>query len=604
MFLFFLTSGLFLGWTLGANDASNVFGSAVGSKMIQFKKAAIIASVFVILGAVLQGAGGSHTLGKLGSVDALGGAFTVALAAGIAVFWMTRLKLPVSTSQAVVGAIIGWNLFTNNPTDVNSLTKIVITWISGPILGGFFAVVLFLLLQFILKRSKTHLIRLDGYIKFALLIVGAFGSYSLGANNIANVVGVFVPSAPNIVIDFGFFSLDGTQLLFLAGGISIAIGILTYSKKVMMTVGSSLMKLNSETAIIVVLAHSLVLFVFSSQGLSNFFVSIGLPEIPMVPVSSSQAIVGAILGIGILKGGRNIQLKVIGKIALGWLVTPVIAGLISFIALFFMSNLFNLQVSQNPSKFVKGDVVIEQTNIVSKASTSETLSLETLKEVDSKNLPASTTVHLYKTTVIIIIAVLSVFLMYQIFVIQKLKGKKKLDTEEEGIFHYNSQQIVLESELKSTNEAKQKLEKEIDYKEKEQKKIALSIIRKNEILLELKTEIERIKSKPEESLKFSDLNTLKILILDNLSIEKERKSLDKYIKELNDSFFQNLEKKYPGLTDNEKKLCSLLRLKLTSKEIASILNITPKSVEVNRYRLRKKMNIGRSEKLSKVIRKL
>jgi len=59
MFLFFISSGLFLGWTLGANDASNVFGSAVGSKMIHFKQAAIIASIFVVLGAVLQGAGGS-----------------------------------------------------------------------------------------------------------------------------------------------------------------------------------------------------------------------------------------------------------------------------------------------------------------------------------------------------------------------------------------------------------------------------------------------------------------------------------------------------------------------------------------------------------------
>ncbi|MDX5586011.1 MAG: inorganic phosphate transporter, partial [Aureibaculum sp.] len=222
MFIFFLTSGLFLGWTLGANDASNVFGSAVGSKLIRFKQAAIIASIFVVLGAVLQGAGGSQTLGKLGSIDALGGAFTVALGAGIAVLWMTRLKLPVSTSQAIVGAIIGWNFFTGNPTDYSSLTKIVATWISGPILGGIFAVLLFLLLKYFLRKSKIHLIKLDAYIKYGLLIVGAFGAYSLGANNIANVVGVFVPSAPNISVDFGFFALNGTQLLFLAGGVSIA----------------------------------------------------------------------------------------------------------------------------------------------------------------------------------------------------------------------------------------------------------------------------------------------------------------------------------------------------------------------------------------------
>jgi len=598
MFLFFLSSGLFLGWTLGANDASNVFGSAVGSKLIRFKQAAIIAAIFVVLGAVLQGSGGSHTLGKLGSIDALGGAFTVALAAGIAVFWMTKLKLPVSTSQAVVGAIIGWNFFTDNPTDINSLTKIVTTWISGPILGGIFAVLLFLLLQFILRKSKIHLIRLDAYIKYALLIVGAFGSYSLGANNIANVVGVFIPSAPNITLDFGFFTLDGTQLLFLVGGISIAVGIITYSKKVMMTVGNSLMKLNAETAIIVVLAHSLVLFVFSSQSLSDLFVRIGLPEIPLVPVSSSQAIVGAIIGIGILKGGRNIHGKVIGKIAMGWLVTPVIAGLISFIALFFMSNVFNLKVSENPSKFVKGDIVV--TDDSKSFIDSKTKIIE-----DFDSTPEETkTFNIYKPAVVIVLIILVLLIIYQLYIINKLKEKDKLEEFQESIDRYNAQQIMLESELRMTTETNLKLEKEIEAKEKEQKKVALSIIRKNEILTKLKAEIEILKSKPENTLKFSDLNTLRILILENLNIENERKSFDKYIKELNNSFFQNLEKKYPGLSNNEKKLCSLLRLKLTSKEIASILNITPKSVEVNRYRLRKKMDLKKEEKLSKIIRKL
>jgi len=598
MFLFFMTSGLFLGWTLGANDASNVFGSAVGSKMIRFKQAAIIASIFVVLGAVLQGAGGSHTLGKLGSVDALGGAFTVALAAGLSVLWMTKSKLPVSTSQAIVGAIIGWNFFTGNPTDINSLTTIVATWISGPILGGIFAVLLFLLLQFIIRKSKIHLIKLDAYIKYALLIVGAFGSYSLGANNIANVVGVFIPSAPNITLDFGFFMLNGTQLLFLGGGLSIAVGIMTYSKKVMMTVGSSLMKLNAETAIIVVLAHSLVLFVFSSQSLSDFVVRIGLPAIPLVPVSSSQAIVGAIIGIGILKGGRNIEVKVIGKIAIGWLLTPIIAGLVAFFALFFMSDVFNLEVSSTPSKYVKGDIVV--TDELSPSIDDKAKRIDNFDSVPEE----TTTFNIYKPAVIIVLIILVLLIIYQLYIINKLKEKDKLEEFQESINRYDAQQILLENELKMTSDTNLKLEKEIEAKEKEQKKVALGIIRKNEILSKLKAEIEILKLKPEKALKYTDLNTLKLLILENLNVENERKSFDIYIKELNNTFFQNLEKKYPGLSDNEKKLCSLLRLKLTSKEIASILNITPKSVEVNRYRLRKKMNIKKEEKLSKIIRKL
>lgn len=600
-FLFFITSGLFLGWTLGSNDASNVFGSAVGSRMIRFRQAAIIASIFVILGAVIQGAGGSHTLGKLGSVDALGGAFTVAMAAGLSVFWMTKLKLPVSTSQAIVGAIIGWNLFSGNATDYKSLTKIVTTWVSGPILGGIFAVLLFLMFRYFLKKSKIHLVRLDGYIKYGLLIVGAFGSYSLGANNIANVVGVFVPSAPNIIIDFGLFSLDGTQLLFLAGGISIALGILTYSKKVMMTVGDSLMKLNAETALIVVLAHSLVLFVFSSQNLSNFFVSIGLPPIPLVPVSSSQAIVGSIIGIGLLKGGKGIQLNVIGRISLGWVVTPIIAGLIAFISLFFMSNVFNLKVSENPSRFEKNEIVTKKdTNDI--PIDNKTKIIENI-DVDSIG-KKTTIIDIYKPAIISLIALSVAIIIYQMYLISKLKKKDKIEEYQESIQKYNVQQQMIENELKLASTANLMLEKEIEAKEKEQKKIALNIIRKNAILSDLKTGIENLKSKPEGSLKYGDLNALKVQIIDNLNIDKERKFFYKYIKKINNTFYKNLDKKYPNLTENEKKLCSLLRLKLSSKEIASILNITPKSVEVNRYRLRKKMNFKKNDRLSKQLRKL
>ncbi len=64
MIFIFLTSGLFLGWSLGANDAANVFGTAVGTRMIRFKTAAIIASIFVVIGAVIGGAGATHTLGN------------------------------------------------------------------------------------------------------------------------------------------------------------------------------------------------------------------------------------------------------------------------------------------------------------------------------------------------------------------------------------------------------------------------------------------------------------------------------------------------------------------------------------------------------------
>ena len=124
-FFIFLSSGLFLGWSLGASDASNIIGTAVGTKMVKFRTAAITASIFIILGAVYAGSGASQTLGHLGSIDTLPGAFMSALAAALTIYWMVNLSMPISTSQAIVGAIIGWNFFASKPTDISVLTQIV-----------------------------------------------------------------------------------------------------------------------------------------------------------------------------------------------------------------------------------------------------------------------------------------------------------------------------------------------------------------------------------------------------------------------------------------------------------------------------------------------
>lgn len=580
MFLFFLSSGLFLGWSLGANDAANIFGSAVGSKMVKFSVAVIVASIFVILGAVLQGAGASHTLGKLGSVNAIGGAFTVALCAGITVFWMTRLKLPVSTSQAIIGAIIGWNFYSGNTTDMTILGKIVSTWVAGPILGAIFAILLYLLLKFFLERSQIHLIKLDAYLKYALLIIGAFGAYSLGANNVANVVGVFIPSVPDIYLDFGFFALDGVQLLFLVGGVSIAVGIVTYSKKVMMTVGNDLMKLSAEAALVIVLAHAMVLFIFSSSSLSNALHSIGLPAIPLVPVSSSQAIVGAIMGIGLLKGGRGIKFNILGRISLGWVTTPIIAGFVSFVSLFFMDNVFKLQVF----------------NVTNAA----------LKAITNNNIPTSAetalNINLFQPLLYSIIVILIIVI---IVLVLKLTSDKLHSKDEEStdiVRKYKTQEAFLKTELTKVNSENAELEKEIEFKRKEQMNIALSIIQKNRFLEKLRTKIDAIINKSDTNQ--VELSNLKKLIVENLSIDKDRQRFNIYINELNRDFYFRLLNRYPNLTENEQHLCALVRLNLSSKDMASILNISTKSVEVNRHRLRKKMHLKRENNLSEIISKL
>ena len=345
--LFFLSSGLFLGWSLGANDAANVFGTAVGSRMIRFTTAATICSIFVIVGAVMSGSGAADTLGKLGAIDTLGGAFMAAFAAALSVYMMTKAGLPVSTTQAIVGAIIGWNLFSLTDTDTSTLTTILATWVICPMLAAVVAVILYKLVVVFLRRANFHLLRIDAYTRVALVLAGAFGAYSLGANNIGNVMGVFVPAAP-----FGDLSVPGVgtfspaQQLFLFGGMAIAVGVMTYSERVMMTVGGGIMPLSPIGAWVVVMAHSIVLFLFASRGLQSILLGVGLPAIPLVPVSSSQAVVGAVLGIGIMQGGRAIRWRVVGSIVLGWIVTPLVAGIFCYLGLFFLQNVFGQEVYQ------------------------------------------------------------------------------------------------------------------------------------------------------------------------------------------------------------------------------------------------------------------
>ncbi|MGI9437619.1 MAG: inorganic phosphate transporter [Geminicoccaceae bacterium] len=348
--LIFLSSGLALGWSLGANDAANVFGTAVGTRMVRFGTAALIAGLFVTLGATVSGAGAAETLGALGAVNTLPGAFMAALAAALAVYGMSRLGLPVSATQAIVGAIIGWNLFSGFPTDLGVLTTIITTWIGCPILAALIAMPLFSVSRWGVNKARLHLLRQDAYLRVTLIATGAFGAYALGANNIANVMGVFVDANPFTTFSIGSIILTGTQQLFLLGGLAIALGIVTYSKRVMYTVGAELLPLSPLGAWAAVTAHSLVLILFASQNLANFLATIGLPSPPLVPISSSQAVVGAVLGIGLLKHGRGVRWTMLGRIVVGWLITPMVAGILCFVALFFLQNVFNQKVYQQPDQ--------------------------------------------------------------------------------------------------------------------------------------------------------------------------------------------------------------------------------------------------------------
>lgn len=354
MIYFFIIGGLFLGWSLGANHTANIFGPAVGSRMLKFRTAAIIASIFVILGAVISGSGTANTLERLGHINLIGASFVITLAAAITVSLMTKSGLPVSTTQAIIGGIVGWNIFSQNLINVKELLNIVLTWIISPILAGVFSFLLFKLVRLLLKRIRIHILRMDLYTRRGLILVGAFGAYSLGANNMANVMGVFVSSNPfGSLLYKNYVLLNSLQVLFLIGGLSIAVGIFTYSFKVIKTIGKDIFKLSPVAALIAVFSESLVLFIFASSFLNHVLNSIGLPSIPLVPVSSSQAVIGAVIGIALSRGAaKAVKWNILGKISIGWVLTPLASAILTFVLLFIMQNVFDVRVKDNKTYIV------------------------------------------------------------------------------------------------------------------------------------------------------------------------------------------------------------------------------------------------------------
>jgi PiT family inorganic phosphate transporter len=328
--LAWLSSGLFLGWSLGANDAANVFGTAVASRMVRFSTAAPLAAVFVILGGLVNGPAAMATLSELGQIDTLAGAFTSALAAALVVAAMTRFGMPVSTSQAVVGALIGLRLFQHDSIDPSVwllLRTIVVTWVACPILAAVTAFLIYKLLALAFRWLPMPLLVLDRWLRCGLLAVGCYGAWALGGNNMANVVGIYTRLDLFIPVQVGPWWLSQSRILALLGGLAISLGVVTYSYRVMLTIGRDLVKLDATTALIAILAEAIVVDFFAHPWDLGAFI------LPAVPVSTSQALVGGVLGIGLARGIQAIKMSVLFYIAVGWIITPLVSAALARVIL-------------------------------------------------------------------------------------------------------------------------------------------------------------------------------------------------------------------------------------------------------------------------------
>lgn len=167
-----------------------------------------------------------------------------------------------------------------------------------------------------------------------------------------------------------------------------------------------------------------------------------------------------------------------------------------------------------------------------------------------------------------------------------------------GASRYQYKQRSIEMELKNKGLESQQLKKELAFKQKDLTNFALDIARKNNFSSKVHQSLEEIHKSNDPKFRKKMVRDLLHLTSNHLKINEDIKEFQMNVEKVNLDFFDRLNKQFPELTNNERHLCGLIRLNLSTKDIASVRNISPKSVEMGRYRLRKKLNLDPKEDLT------
>lgn len=156
--------------------------------------------------------------------------------------------------------------------------------------------------------------------------------------------------------------------------------------------------------------------------------------------------------------------------------------------------------------------------------------------------------------------------------------------------------IIYKKDLEINELQNQKLESELKLKSQQLASSTMNLIQKNETLLHIKDLIIKIYSEitdKSESLIKRRLLEIQGIINENIAVDNDWKKFEENFDFVHSNFLERLQREFPSLTVSEKKMCAYLKMNLSSKEIAPLMNISVRGVEISRYRLRKKLNLHR-----------
>jgi inorganic phosphate transporter, PiT family len=296
--------GVYMAFNIAANDIGNSVGTAVGSGSITMRRALILGAIFEFIGALYFGNNVIRTVGSgIISPDILqtSGAFIITLAAAVWITFTIIRKIPISGSDAIISAVVGYGLVSVGISNMNLnvVGLILVSWILSPLIGlasGF--CFYYLLKNGVLKQIKDIAVkgRIEKVLSYLQIGSSAFSALNVGAIDIAVATGVLY---------YTFGTTTGINIK-LIGAVGIVLGILVAGGRITETVGRRITDLIPSRGFSAQLSAALVVFLFVTLGF---------------PVSPTQTLVGTVIGVGLARGTSSIQLDVIKNIATTWVVT-------------------------------------------------------------------------------------------------------------------------------------------------------------------------------------------------------------------------------------------------------------------------------------------
>jgi DNA-binding CsgD family transcriptional regulator len=174
--------------------------------------------------------------------------------------------------------------------------------------------------------------------------------------------------------------------------------------------------------------------------------------------------------------------------------------------------------------------------------------------------------------------------------------RAKYEAEQKRLLYIHELEInKTESELVALRN--DKLEADINFKNSELASSAMHLVKKGELLTKLKSELSQVIKGLDNPIAIEELKKMRKSLSEDDNMDQEWENFTKHFDKVHSDFVVGLKEKHPNISASELKLCAYLRMNLTTKEIAQLMNISVRGVEISRYRLRKKLGIPSEQNL-------